>query len=484
MPDQALQPGRFISGQDDQQKTREPLSLQAKICTIYLVLMCTAFLLFFYPGIGYRNISGAKRNAFYVLTGCYLIALLMTSKSKEELALLKERIKRSSVVLWALLVYLLVTIVSGLLSPHGLEVWVGHSRNEGVLTQFLYVSVFTTLLLFAKPKRWILYLLGATIIGMTVIAVLQVIGGNPLGIYPSGRSYVRTNGRFLTTIGNVDFTSGLLCVLIPIFAVALIRGEGWTRLLMILPLSAALYLLLQIDVLGGYVGVAIGSAIALPFVLRFPAKATVWYFVLLVLAGAAGVAGLYFYDVGSGMFHEIHEILHGNIDDLYGSGRIYIWRQVLERIPKRFWIGYGPDTMRLEMLSPFQRFDPETQKWVTARIDVAHNEYLNILFHQGIFALAAYLTAAIGAVVHFFRYAKRNTAVAMFGSGIVCYLVQAFFGIAQPITCPSFWISLGLMEAAVLAERFDPSDLRLPVRSKPHKSVGRFERVPEQTASE
>ena len=477
MPKQSLQQGRFLTEQPGS-LGREALKLEETICTIYLVLMSTVHLLFFYPGVGYRNITGAKRTTFFILTGLYLIALLLSPKSQEDRQLLKQRLKRCSVALWAMLAYLLLTVVSGLLSPHGSVVWVGYTRNEGVITQMLYVLVFATLMLFARPKQWLLFPLGATVIVMTVIAVLQVLGGDPLDLYPNGRSYVISEGRFLTTVGNVDFTSGLLCVLIPLFAATMIRGRGWERFLLILPLSVALYLLLQIDVLGGYVGMSVGTVLVLPIVLRFSGKATLWYYILIALAGIAGVAGLYLFDIGGGMFHEIHEILHGNLKDMYGSGRIYIWRQVLERIPKRLWFGYGPDTMKLEMLSPFQRYDPENQKWITARIDVAHNEYLNILFHQGVFALAAYLVGVITAVVHFFRYGKRNARAAIFGAAVVCYLVQAFFNISQLLTTPFFWISMGLLEAAVVRLRCESGEDTAPRNALRPQSVGRFERRP------
>ncbi len=449
VPEEALRPWT------PETERRSALQLPEYVCDVFLLLMASLFILYFDQN-GLGKISVAKRNCFFTLTGLYLGALLLAvltvliHPDTQEAAIyeLRARLRRTSVVCYALLAYLALTLISALLSEHTEEVWIGATRNEGVVTQMLYVLIVCTLALFARPKRWQLYVLGATMIVFTVISVLQIIGGDPLSLYPSGRTYENLEGRYLGTIGNVDHIAGMLCVFIPLFAVTLIRGSGKSRFVLALPLGATLLLLLLISVLGGFVGIAVGGVLAVPFVLRFSAKSTKWYFIGLAALGVLGLAGLYVVDIGDGMFHEMHEILHGNFDDRFGSGRIFIWRQVLERIPARFWFGYGPDTMRLENLEPFTRVIEGQAEPKVAHIDTAHNEYLNILFHQGIFALAAFMTAIVVALVHYFRDAKRNVAVAVFGTGVLCHCVDALFGISQPITTPFFWIAVGLLEAS------------------------------------
>ncbi len=101
--------------------------------------------------------------------------------------------------------------------------------------------------------------------------------------------------------------------------------------------------------------------------------------------------------------------------------------------------------MGLAGIPPFSRYDPALGKTVKAAIDAAHNEYLNILFHQGLPALLVYLAALTAVAVRFLRQARCSTAAAVLGAGVLCYLIEAQFGISQPITSPFFWLCLGLL---------------------------------------
>ncbi|MBR3704257.1 MAG: hypothetical protein IKM11_02045, partial [Oscillospiraceae bacterium] len=83
---------------------------------------------------------------------------------------------------------------------------------------------------------------------------------------------------------------------------------------------------------------------------------------------------------------------------------------------------------------------------LVAEIDLAHNEYLNILFHQGVFALLAYLAALFLAAVEWLRCSRRNGASAAVGSAVLCYCVQAFFGFSLCMVSPYFWIMLAFLE--------------------------------------
>ena len=116
----------------------------------------------------------------------------------------------------------------------------------------------------------------------------------------------------------------------------------------------------------------------------------------LLTVALAMLAVVYFADLG-GMFHELHAILHGNAEGGFGSGRLHIWKSVLQRVPEHLLFGTGPDTMLYSDIEAFSRYDEVLGGTIVARIDIAHNEYLNILYHQGILALASYLGALIAA---------------------------------------------------------------------------------------
>ena len=429
------------------------------VTALWLLLMATVFLL--WPGTGgYMSISAAKYRMFLILCGgyCGLILLLCAEeiliggmKAPSLRTLWKERSWA-----WRLaVVYLLLTWLSALCSPHFPETVRGVSRNEGALTVTLYVLCFLFASVHLRLRRWMLPAAALTLLAFDAVCILQLMGGNPFGLYPEGMNYfdanIRYSGAYLGTVGNVDHVASLLSVAVPLLWVALVRLKGRQRLLPAVVLAVTLWVLWKMWVLAALVGILLGSALALPWALpmgrkgrRRTAAAVVGLLLLFVLA-------VFLRDPGSGFLHELHELLRGRGEDSFGSGRIYIWRNVLERVGGRLWLGHGPDTMLLAEIPPFTRVDPVLGV-IRARIDTAHNEYLNVLFHQGLPALLAYLGMLLCALWGWIRRGCRTAAGAAAGTAVVCYSLQACFGISVCITTPFLWIALALLERENRAE--------------------------------
>lgn len=131
------------------------------------------------------------------------------------------------------------------------------------------------------------------------------------------------------------------------------------------------------------------------------------------------------------------DIAHGNIDDNYGSNRIYIWRNTLKVVPENILNGVGIDNF-------YYAFGkrPLTMKgWF---FDKVHNEYLQILICEGIFSLISYLLffgwITIKGIIN--NYKNREIFLVL---PVIGYLVQAFFNISVIEVAPFFYISLGLL---------------------------------------
>lgn len=427
----------------------------SKLTSVYVAVMLTLFL-FLVGGQGYQTITATKYTAFLVISIAYVgvsLILLVESVLLKQIKLppVRELLRRSSWPQRLIVLYLLLTVVSALFSAWPEIAWLGGSRREGVLTILLYGLCFLLVSVFGKAERWMLWLLGGAVTLFSLLCIVQLFGGNPFTLYPEGYNYFGANihypGAFLGTIGNIDLVAGFLCLAIPLLWISVLRMDGTQKFLLLIPLAAALFVLCKMSVLAGLVGVFGGAVLALPVVLPVSVKARRW-----VAAGVGGlvvigVAGLFFVDVGSGLLHELHEILHGRVEDSFGSGRIHIWKEVLARIPEQLWLGSGPDTMLQAGLEPFTRYDESLNMILRAQIDSAHNEYLNILFHQGIFALLAYLAALVTMAVRWVRRSGSNVAAAVLGGGVLCYCIQAFFGIGSCIQAPFFWLTLGLLDS-------------------------------------
>ena len=428
-------------------------SIQNCITRAFLIFRSSVCVL--YPGTqGFGGIAQAKYQMFLLLCGGYtaLMLLLLAESalvSGKKCRNLKVVLKETNWTQRFLALYLLFTWLSALLSPYFPETVIGVSRYEGALTISIYVVCFFLVRAYGRIDRVLITVFGAAVTLFDLLCIAQLYGGNPFTLYPVGYGYadagVAYSGAYLGTIGNVDLVAAFFCLAIPAFWAAMLRSRDWQRWLLSVPLALSLFVLVKMNVLAGFVGVFAGGAIG--YVVIAPVGEThrralaAAFFCLVV----GSLAALYCVDFG-GVFHELHSIMHGEISTTFGSGRIHIWEQVLSAVPEHFLLGTGPDTMLYGGLEAFTRYDEALGGTIVAQIDVAHNEYLNILYHQGIFALAAYLGALAAAAKKWLRDGGRNALVAVLGTMLLCYSIQAFFGFSMIMTAPYFYLTLALFD--------------------------------------
>ena len=137
---------------------------------------------------------------------------------------------------------------------------------------------------------------------------------------------------------------------------------------------------------------------------------------------------------------ETNEISKGNLEDNYGTKRVYIWKETMKIVSKYLVHGVGVDSFH-------KAFDGEaltfTKKGKTVLFDKAHNEYLQTLVTQGIFSLASYLFIYGYVIYKGNKNAFKNKQIYLV-LPIIGYLVQAFFNISVIEVAPMFYIALGL----------------------------------------
>ena len=167
-------------------------------------------------------------------------------------------------------------------------------------------------------------------------------------------------------------------MMIPACWATILRSGDRQRFYLLAPLTLALFVLIKMDVLAGFVGVFGGAAVSVAVIAPMEKRLRRTLAMALLAVALAMLAVVYFADLG-GMFHELHAILHGNAEGGFGSGRLHIWKGVLQRVPEHLLFGTGPDTMLYSDIEAFSRYDEVLGGTIVARIDIAHNEYLNIL---------------------------------------------------------------------------------------------------------
>lgn len=420
-------------------------NLYSRVTAVFLALFLTAFLLCFGPR-GYLNISEVKRAVFYVLCGGYCAVILALLVCRRDVRLRRSDLRPAQI---CAVLYLLFTLIATLVSPYRSEAWLGASRGEGFFAIALYALTFLCASQFARPRAWMVHLLGGACAVFALVCVLQLQSVNVLSLFPEGLTYwdgnVAYRGQYIGTIGNVDHVAAFLSLAIPILGCAVLRMEGRRRFWLLVPLALLVYVLVRINVAAGLLAVGAGALLCLPVILPGSNRRRLLSFALLTVLIAAGLVFLRFRDFSNQTLHEAHELLNGRWSPRFGSGRLYIWSETLKRAAQRLPFGYGPDTMILTEIEPFRRYDARLGRIIVSLIDSAHNEYLNILFHQGVFALLACLGMIVSALAGWVRHAPERPAAAILGCGVLCYCIQACFGISQVITTPYFWAALALL---------------------------------------
>ena len=138
--------------------------------------------------------------------------------------------------------------------------------------------------------------------------------------------------------------------------------------------------------------------------------------------------------------NEATEVAKGNSNDEFGTNRMYIWKKTMEVVPKYLLHGAGVDNFT-KAFNGEALLLKRTDK--TILYDKAHNEYLQTLVTQGVFALASYLFIYGYAVFKGTKHAFKNKEI-YFVLPVIGYLVQAFFNISVIEVAPMFNIALGL----------------------------------------
>ena len=425
-------------------------SIMQKATEIFILLFASIHLL--YTGTtGYTHIFDAKKITFCVITSLYFLCAFfclyihITDEKKSIKALLKKHLSASHIFV---LFYMFFTLISGIISQHFPYTIFGVSRFEGIYTICCYGLSFILVSLFPCRKKYVFTIFSVCVTLYSILCVIQLLGYNPLSLYPKGTNFydagVIYTTAFIGTTGNTNLSGAFICLALPLLTAALFKAQDKKRFLLIIPILFLSFTVLKMGVISTVLGILAGTTITIPFLLRLKKRGVILYFLLIAALLLTILSIIYFTNPTNGFISEISMILHGDISETFGSGRIRIWKNVLSEIPDAPIFGKGPDTMQKEKFPPFERFYPARNKVMKTGIDCAHNEFLNILYHQGILGLCAYL-GFILCILNALWKNKQNNFVLSLGIALICYIVQSFFTFSMCLTAPYFWICSGLM---------------------------------------
>ncbi len=176
-----------------------------------------------------------------------------------------------------------------------------------------------------------------------------------------------------------------------------------------------------------------------------PRRLSMFFAISSGLIVTIGLSAVFFFGTAAGgTIGELSQLLHGNVDDSFGSSRILIWRRALELFQENPLVGSGPGTFSLRADIHFSRFVEETGKTLTTSVDNAHNIYLGMLVNTGIVSLLTFLGAAFASLVKAAKRSFSPIALAL-GCSLFCYWIQGFFALGLFLVSPLAWIIWGLL---------------------------------------
>ena len=241
-----------------------------KLTWAFIMVFLLIFPLFV-DGTGYAKITEAKYHFFVWATSIYLgliflgyIAALLMGEVK--FLSLKQVFKNSSLTQKAITAFLLVVMVSAAFSPYKVFMWIGIGRYDGLLTILLYCLTFFTVSTFGKLDKWHILGFMVSMSVLSVIGLLQYFGVNVFGLYPTGYNFL--NSSFITTVGNINMTSGMLCIAIPLFVTTFIVSKDRYRFLSLAAGALCLFVEVICRTDGGLIGLAVSFLILIPIVLN------------------------------------------------------------------------------------------------------------------------------------------------------------------------------------------------------------------------
>ena len=301
-------------------------------------ILCLLALFPLFTGFhGYANLTAAK---FWLYTGVTALWALGIAACLCTGARLFA--KKPGAFFYLTCAFLVWNLVSAALSPWRKKTFLGAGRYDGLFTQFLYALTALGIARWGRKKIIYVRVFGASVFLCCAVALWQIAGGNPLGLYPNGWRFADAgtlySGMYLGTVGNTLILGSVLSLAVPVLVYTAVKKRGHD-LLLLLPAAMALYVLYRSECSSAWVALPGSCALMLPKLTRGRRRRYI-----LAAEGALALTVLlavYFYPGQSGTLYEASRLLHGETDASFGSHRVEIWREVCALIAQRPVFGGG-----------------------------------------------------------------------------------------------------------------------------------------------
>ncbi len=339
-----------------------------------------------------------------------------------------------------------------------LSLFGGYKRYEDFITLTGYCLLYFIVVNHVKEKRQLNQLLTVLLISISIISAYGIL-------QHFGIDFVKVGGqvdltRSFSTIGNAVFLGSLLTLLLPVAVSRFVssltpRGRCFSSVAVVLIFTCLLFTYSRAGWLGFLVAILFWAVFIRKKTLRGNKVWVVSLCLFLILITIFGSS------IKSPWLEQTQLVTERAVSSIeLGSGsvrtRIVYWQATAQLIVKKPWLGFGPDTMSLvysRYFSPqFRAVEPG------ARIDKAHNEFLQVGATTGLLGLTAYLLILLMffyAAIDSLKAASDDSHCLLVGlvAGCLAYVVSVQFSFSQVEVSSIFWIIMAATIAAGMIQR-------------------------------
>lgn len=321
-------------------------------------------------------------------------------------------------------------------------------RHDGLFSYLIYASLYVCAKAIKsnKLRRWLLRTMTMLICSLSINTLLQY---NMEWIEKMGEvgSNICRYGLYSSIYFNINhFEYILILGLMAAGTLVVIEDKKVLKFIWLFVFGFELWGLIINNTFAGFVAVVLGTAfMLLVMFVRDKKRLVSCFFVIIVLILVSVITNYKndgILEKNIGVTYNDAKTMDSN--DAGGSGRIGLWKDSIDFIKEKPWLGYGPEGMYQLMISG------------EIEGDRPHNEYLQHALYMGIPAGICYIVALLALFITMLKKLKYlpNEIIAM-GIVVFAYCVSAFFGNTLYNTVPYFFMFLGGISVCGMIKKED-----------------------------
>lgn len=395
-----------------------------------LIYISLGSILFTFKKIKYIDYSKGYI-VFLILNILVLITMFIFKKIKKQ----KINLNITDIFLLLIIIFSIISVIFSI--NKNVSIFGFKGRYEGLLTILYYFSIYLiSTNIEKKYKKIIIYFLLFIGIINTIYAVFQILEIKGIMIRYNNKKPWATG-----FVNNPNFY-GILTLLCISYSIGLFIDEERIQSKIIYGLLIFIFMigLLISNGLSSLVGLIVVLTYILIYIIKYKKIKELIIILLILLTSTLLITKANKTTLIKDLVktkNETIEITKGNLNDKYGTNRVFIWKNTIKRVPHHILTGSGIDNFYYV----FGEKPLKDNRWT---YDKAHNEYLQILITEGILALISYLLLYGTITIKSIKNNYKNKEIYLI-LPVIGYLVQAFFNISVIEVAPFFYISLGLL---------------------------------------